>query len=724
MIPFIRHPTFEDLNRYADGDLGDTRRARVAAHLADCSDCRCTVSTVRGLGRTARTLPVPTPPDDALSQILAHRDAGDRVLLPVEDIGAPRGRRPIAASVAAAAAVTAFFLAALAVWAPTVRADLSRLTIEPERPPAGETLELSYDGSALFPEQDRLVVRARYRTADGAGRLGSVGQLVRDDGDFRGRIELPDDVVYAAFAVEDLGARQVDSNGRRFWEVLVHDDGKPAYAALRARADELERRDLSEAYVTIRRMTRLYPTQVEGWLRRLTLEKSAYLGGARDSIIDLHWRRFQRFERALTDGPAPPDQIAWMAAYAEALGHPRAREWLERAHARASDHPATLRLFISEATRSRHEASDLLFMYDSLWVAGHQYAWIAQSALTLIEQQRPEPELIEEWVARHQPTSSRSVVDEGRLLADRPETRSEGIRLLNEELNRLRNIQQGDRILYASLAEQEDMNRPLIQHALLGLGAALLEEPGRRRDALHALRAAVAEGWDPAALTESAALLLAEDERDGAAAALARLVVQPGVEIERPELRSLLAESRSSASWHRSSEAARQEFHRYIMSRSVVVAVHGIDDIRVWTAAGQAKSLSSLLSEPATAIAIMTPLALQWPGNLADLQRAARALRARDIPLLALTIEPLSPQLRAHVRQKAPGVELMRVDARMERALNTAGTPDFFIIDDLGRIRFEHVLPAELAVTAAVLRSITSGISVAASSPFDTGDAR
>lgn len=61
----ITHPSFEELNDYADGVLADDARRATEAHLARCADCATSLDDIRALQQAAHALPRSmTPPDD------------------------------------------------------------------------------------------------------------------------------------------------------------------------------------------------------------------------------------------------------------------------------------------------------------------------------------------------------------------------------------------------------------------------------------------------------------------------------------------------------------------------------------------------------------------------------------------------------------------------------------------------------------------------------------
>ncbi|HSH44222.1 MAG TPA: zf-HC2 domain-containing protein, partial [Longimicrobiales bacterium] len=332
MIWLTGHPGFQRLSRFADGTLRPREQARVASHLADCPRCREEVAMVRRMAETAREIPAPAISDHILRQALNRRAEGERVLLPTADAGAPPARQPKTSRLVAMAAMLTLLVGSLVLSVRVLEADRPALRIHPERPTAGQVLRMEYHGGALFADQTHLKLRARYRTATDRQWQFLAGILVRgDDGLYRAEVALPDSVVYAAFAVEDLEGERLDSNNRQLWDVMVHgDDGRPTLDAMAARVRDLERRDWGEAYEMAREMTRAYPDAPQSWAMRFSFELSLF---NRDSVFAEHRTQFRRLEKRLSREAAPaPEEMAWLATYAVGLEDlSSARTWVDRA---------------------------------------------------------------------------------------------------------------------------------------------------------------------------------------------------------------------------------------------------------------------------------------------------------------------------------------------------------------------------------------------------------
>ncbi len=228
----ILHAGFSLLSRFADGALSGLRRHWVANHLARCSACRQTVSSVREWTTAAQSLPVPQLPADALDRILERRAAGVRVILPVTDpaVGGFRLARPLSAAA----------LLVLLAGSSLVLRSMTRtgeLEFVPARPQRGEEVMVVYSGDPRLAEAARVTLWALTHASgdsseDPPGWI-SAGELVRDEaGVFRGAVRLSGETVYAQYAVGRHPPRHGFRTWRRTWELLVHDEGAPEHDAL------------------------------------------------------------------------------------------------------------------------------------------------------------------------------------------------------------------------------------------------------------------------------------------------------------------------------------------------------------------------------------------------------------------------------------------------------------------------------------------------------------
>ena len=114
----------------------------------------------------------------------------------------------------------------------------SDLTFRPDKPRPGAAIEVLYRPSPELAGENRIHLRARLRTPDDESYNQGMGSRTvaildrREDGAFTGSFQLPEDVVFAAFAVESPDGTRVDGRDGLFWELMVHDEaGRPSFEA-------------------------------------------------------------------------------------------------------------------------------------------------------------------------------------------------------------------------------------------------------------------------------------------------------------------------------------------------------------------------------------------------------------------------------------------------------------------------------------------------------------
>src|SRR5256885_14816384 len=110
MIKFWMHASERNLKRFADGELPPKTRERVAAHLAQCVECRGYVAFVHELRARVVALESTAAAPGLLDRITARLAAGDSVILPTAD------PRPAPLAWRVPAAIAACLLALAAVW--------------------------------------------------------------------------------------------------------------------------------------------------------------------------------------------------------------------------------------------------------------------------------------------------------------------------------------------------------------------------------------------------------------------------------------------------------------------------------------------------------------------------------------------------------------------------------------------------------------------------------
>ena len=666
------HPLYRTLNRFADGELSPRRQRRVAAHLADCSRCRREVSFIRNAGELARSLDTQKVRQELLDRVLERRAEGERVLLPVEPPGAMPSRTQRLVPAAAAAVLLLF--TGLFVGTGLLEADRGGLTIEPERPQAGDTLTLRYDGGFEFERETYLKVRTRYRTSTGADWQQIAGIMERDDeGLFTTQVALPDSVVYAAFAVEDLTGEQVDSNNRGLWDVMVHGaDGRPTVIALFERfADLFGRGDKVEAHRTARLAIELYPNAPYGWSTLLSIQGVS--GIVNDSIRAFHREQFRRLERHLSeDPPEDPRALADMALYALRLSDPAGIEYWSRQAERRGDRSATVyqaKAFLAGQSRSPAAEQQL----EALWqeapfpvraLAGN--GW--RAAL-----QAEDWEAAMRWLPRYRDARGYAFMPliAGGLRAHFPADRVLDWALAGQT--------EPFPATHRSLREPHEIHARRLDEArqrMLAEVAGLAREAGRSNVARGLALEALPLAWETSALHAIGTLLLEAGDTTNAAEAFARVAADPS----GPEPPAVVA---AMPEWPRRLDAARNALARWVLRESVIEYPE------------------------VEAIAPGRPTVVVFGWNCRTVDEIQPVLDGLgDAAVVVYLLQESSPRDGSLCGD--PVVSVRRDPTGNAAAeFRVRGVTSYFVLDDEGRVRFRTWEPEEIPRQLTALRTVT-----------------
>ena len=208
----------------------------------------------------------------------------------------------------------------------------SGLRFAPESPRAGDEITVTYSPPATLSAEPELVLRGTYRTAADKPWLVVANERVLEipvmkpgrGRNFTTRFTLPEGAVYAAFVVEDAAGEQLDTNGGRLFDLLVHaPDGRPLYHAYRRRADEFEDRNVHTSLEALQSALALYPDSLDGWSELRSLERSALGSTAGDSLFAWHEENFAALHESHSEraDELSPSVIQGLASYAAAVRH-------------------------------------------------------------------------------------------------------------------------------------------------------------------------------------------------------------------------------------------------------------------------------------------------------------------------------------------------------------------------------------------------------------------
>ncbi len=695
------HPSESRLARFADDALSPERRARVAAHLAECARCREVVAEFRALNGALASLPVRPVPASILAGAVERRARGERVL-----VAGPARRTSWRALAARAAMVLVVLLGAGLALVPRtgdLTAAASDLRISPAAPRRGDEIRVAYRPGSALAREPELVLRGRLRTRDGAAYNGEARQTVlarlrRDaQGVFRGAFTLPGSVVYATLAVENRSASEVDTNLRAGWAVPVHAaDGRPLPDALLQRMHDHMGRSWETAHETSIRMTELYPDSPRGW--RMAAWYAGQLGADRDSVARWHRARLAAVE-ARADTSSADDVAALAYAWRELGDTARARHWWSRLAARAPAHPAAVHARVDDlyARHTRKELPrDALYQeLERTWPATHDAP--LDLALAFLSRTDSAARILR-WVDRAR--ERHPARDGAETLLRFPALRDEGLRRLRARIAHQRALPDEERGLFQTREQFRASMGAEIRAGYAELGTALVEG-GNRRGGLDTLALAVAGGWEPRTFRAVAGLRLAAGDTAGALPLLARVAADPATPpaFADSALRRL-GGTVDADRWRAALGAAAEEMQRGVLAGSVSRALPV--GIRLTAADGTARDLREIASGGPAVVVFWSRSCGPALVALPEITRTARRLAERNVRLVLVTEELPSAAFRDFWRSH-PDAPPVWHDTRREarRALGSFGTPQYFVLDASGRLRFElttlEAIPRQLA---------------------------
>lgn len=691
MIRGLFHPRFKQLNRFADQELSGRKRERVAAHLARCARCRETVGFVRNLSGSAAEIRVAGPPADALDRILQRRAEGDRVILPIATPPSAPSRVQRAGPYAAASVV--LIAAAGLIAVATLQADRSQLRLEPSAPRAGSEITAEYHG-AMFEGDDPLRLRAEYHYLDGRiERVAAAELSPEDDGVRSGSFRLPDSVVYATFAVEDLEALRVDHNHYRLWELLVHDkEGRPAFKALAEKMDDLVGLDWESADETAREMVELYPEEVESWSRLLFVQRAVpSFGAGEDSILSSHRDRFKAFEQHFQQRKrVTGEELALLYMYARAVDDPVAVDyWRERLAKEAPGHRTNLGYRAYELSRElRDEPDRLLVALEELW---QRFGPVEENIPVVgfeVAMRIGDGSAASKWAGRRLPFRPEERLPVAVALLDNPESRPTAMHWLRLELERLETADQGQRPLARSLAVHESAEQEDARKIFVALGDALIDE-GEVAAGLDTLRLGAEGGWDPDRFRKAADAYLAMGDTAAALPILARAAADP----ETPPAFADTVWLRIGSwfpdpQWETLVHDAREEMRQHVLAQAELRYLP--DEIPLLGVDGAAHDLRIMSRDRVTVVAFWSRMSPHAVNDIHQLRELVDDLERDGTRFVAVTHELPSAGFSEAVRRLNVDFPIYHdIDDAAQRAFSRPVWPTYYVVDSRGRVRFD-----------------------------------
>jgi peroxiredoxin len=662
-------------------------------------------SWIREMKTAIARLPTAAASPELLARIHERLAANEHVILPLAD-------PPLASARWRVAAAAVLVLAASGgLWFAWLTATLTagdiqgELTFAPATPRAGATVQVTYRAPTTLASGDRLVLRARYRTPRDEAyqwnmRQTIAAQLTRAGGGlFRTTLRLPDSVVYAAFAVEDADGRIVDSNGRRLWELLVHDpEGRPTFDALKQRENDLMGTNWELGYETARQAAALYPDRVESWSTLFFYEENVVGGAYLDSARANHRARLNAFHRRLASRASlSADELGFMFWYAlQVRDSALENHWRERLQREAPASPFAVQnraLAIANRAWQDKDSVRALADLDRLWdEAGPAHGNLVNVGWSMAQRVGDSTGLVR-WADHYLVMNPRDSSWIATVFTRYPALREEGMQRLRRQLKDLQTLNGSRRALERTVDEQRTVDAGSARQILVALGDALVAS-GRTTAGLDTLRLAVREGWDVSLFRRVAEIERSSGDTTGALRLLGLVAADPATE----ELTGVPVDS---AKWARLVEEGRSEMRRRLLDMAVRRGLP--PEVRLERAGGSAARLDTLTRGRVTFVAFWSRHCGPSLEELPALERLTARLRKQGLAVVTITDERVSDDLQRFLADHKLTFPVY-ADAWREasRGFSQWGTPAYFVLDADGLVRFEYhelnQIPAEVAV--------------------------
>jgi len=710
----IFHPSSAELERYADTGPQRATSARLREHLAECKECRGHVAFLRSLPDRVATLEGPQAHDALFARIEARLASQDVVILPTEAAsGSPR-RAPWLA----AAAVLLIAVATWLAWPAsdlTARATTGDLRFSPDRIVSGP-IEVRYHDAGLFAGAPRLTLRARYRTVNGdaynfSTTQQSVATLMREkEGEYRATLRVPDSVVYASFAVESPDGSRVDHNGRKLWRLLRYRDGHPAFEALWQYSNDLMGENMELAMRVLQEQARIHGDVPGAWAPLVPIERFMLGRAHADSTVGEHCARLQRFDAELRARAKPsPAEVSSVRSYAVQLDYdacPAAqriarvwRDWLVRD---TSSAPEVL-VWRYQSQLDFNQPARALALAEKFWPAPTELAFLLYNNGLNAAIAVKDSAAILRWADRnaaHTPANAAGIYT--MVLMRAPMVHNAALDRLRGVLRRLRTPQDSLRPLERTTAEQARTDSASVREIMATIGDALVSQ-GKVREGLDSLERATTAGWDPALFRRVARTALKIGKTEIALPLLARVAVDPSTSRREADSLATVGERFvSRAAWAGAVRDASEAMRTAVMADATIITLDG--SLRLQTTDATTQRLSAVLAGRVGVVTFWSRFCAPSLQDVALLPTFANRLDSAGVALIAITEETPSPAVRAFVASRKLDVPTYHDTwGEASRAFQAFGTPQYFVVDDRGRIRFRYTTLAKALTQAVVL---------------------
>jgi thiol-disulfide isomerase/thioredoxin len=551
-------------------------------------------------------------------------------------------------------------------------------------------VEVVYRTTGGLAGESQLHLRARLRTSEGGSYNNGLGSstlaaLHRDeDGSYLGTFSLPEDVVYAALAVEDLRGESVETPRAGFWELIVHDDaGVPLSESLHQRFNDHMGRDLLVVLETARELTRAHPDQPSSWSSLQAAEGWVFGGEGAEEREAKHRARFLEFEQDFEDrSDLNADEVAYMYWYASG----EAREpWKARLLEEYPGHFFAVQATVMDLyTQSAEDPTALLSELEKLWnSADDDEARSRILSPALGAARTAGPTALRTWTGRWLAMDPTRGVSVALTLTTNEATRDEGIDILENEIEAALAMRDETRDLGSTREEQEKDVTLRVAALRRSLGEALVDA-GRVEEGISTLGKAAAVGWDSGRFRSLGEALLTSGDQDGALRNFAFVAADPGgSEASIDSLRNSVGIG--AGEWEAAVASARQEMGRRTLSEATE---RSLPEARLTARGGEDVVIHDLFGSEATVVVFWSRYCGYSHQAMPRIVALAADLEAEGIPLLAVTSDG-AEDVETYLRDGEWDLEvLLDTQSEAARSFNSWGTPEYYVVDREGRLRF------------------------------------
>jgi hypothetical protein len=720
----VLHPSPRRLEQFHQQAPGD-RDERIARHVTGCRDCREWMRWRAALGDATTALradsaqaPVPAP-ETPLARALERRAAGERVLLPPEQVGddvRPRLRRPPLWLAAAACLVVAVVVASRTGRVAMAGDVEGSLALSPASPRAGDTIAVTYRPNAALAGAPRLRLRAVFHPGDDvkpwARPAVTAAWLARDgDGLYRGRFVLPRKAAYARFAVEDADGTKVDAHGHLPWDVIARDaSGRPRMDGIRSQGIGAGPGEWERSRAIAVMATRLHPDHPSGWM--MVTQQDLQLAGQSGApgVLAAARTRVARLDGAMArQATHEPWAMLDLSALAGMTGDAAAAErWQSRLLAEAPRSRAGYSVRFTSLAGPAAGPRAPLDSLDAWWRIDPDSVMLFAGAALSTALRVGDTAAAARWAARVVADDSLAALPIARALVANAALAATGVSLARLAESRARTASDAARPLDADAGEWQRRRAADVRAALAVQGEGLLAL-GRAPEAVRALAAAAAAGWDGRAFRLLGDARLQSGDTAGALAAFSHAAADP---IEGARLMQALPARLGAAvqgpAWAAAVAAARYTMHARVAGQTTVETVRG--DPRLWDEAGTRRSLSQIAGGRVTVVALVSRRCGPSLQDLPNVERLYRALSARPVAFVAVTREEPGDSLRAFLRAGGYTIPVWH-DREGEAAamLSAHGTPAYLVLDGRGRVRWRGHRIADASPVVDALVALQAG---------------